>query len=112
MFKPMDQALARALIEGQPNVIEKEAAEERALYDNTRCPICFEGGCEKRLLESRIVMGEDGYPTVVASPFTQGKALPQGYAHCMHCGTDFDPRTGVIRKTEASQILTVDPADA
>lgn len=108
MFKPMDQELARALIEGQSDVIAKEVREEEELYANTRCPICFEASCEKIVLESRIVVGEDGRPTVVSSPFTEGKALPQGYAHCMHCGTDFDPRTGIIRQTETSQVITVD----
>lgn len=108
MFKPMDQNLARALIEGHTDVIAKEVEEEKEVYANTRCPICFEGGCEKRLLESRIAVAEDGSPVVMASPFVQGRALPQGYAHCIHCGTDFDPRTGIIRRTEASQILPVD----
>lgn len=108
MFKPMDQELARALIEGQPDIITKEAEEERELYSNTRCPICFEGGCEKRTLESRVAISKSGEPVVIASPFIQGRVLPQGYAHCIHCGTDFDPRTGVIRRTEASQVLTVD----
>jgi len=108
MFKPMDQELARSLIEGHIDVIAEEAKVEAELYANTRCPICFEGGCEKRTLESRIVAGEDGAPVVVSSPFVPGKVLPQGYAHCIHCGTDFDPRSGVIRKTEASQILPVD----
>lgn len=108
MFKPMDPETIRSLLEGQVDVISAEAKAEEELYNNLSCPVCYEGGCEKRLLESRVVPGPNGEPVVAASPFVTGKALPQGYAHCIHCGTDFDPRTGVIRKTEASSIQPVD----
>jgi hypothetical protein len=108
MFKPMDQELARSLLEGQPDLLSEEAKEEEELYRNLRCPICYEGGCEKLMVAPRIVAGPNGEPVVAVSPFVDGKNLPQGYAHCIHCGTDFDPRSGVIRKTEASQILPVD----
>lgn len=109
MFKPMDPDLIRELIKTQPDVISEEAKQEQELYKNLSCPVCYEsGGCEKRLKPPKVVLGEDGRPQVVSSPFSNGRALPQGYAHCIHCGTDFDPRSGVIMRTEASSIQPVD----
>ena len=108
MFKPMDPDLIRELIKDQPDVITPEVEAEKELYANTSCPMCYEAGCEKRTLAPRVLPGENGEPIVAASPFVQGKALPQGYAHCIHCGTDFNPRSGIIMQTEASQIEPVD----
>jgi hypothetical protein len=47
-------------------------------------------------------MTEEG-PVVVQSPFGDGP-LPEGYAHCIHCNTDFNPHTGMVFKTDASMI--------
>jgi len=112
MFQPMDPNKARALIEGHEDVITREVEEEKVIFENLKCPICYQGGCEKRLDPPKIVIGPRGEPVVAASPFVSGKALPQGFAHCIHCSTDFDPRSGIIRRTEASQIMPVstDPA--
>lgn len=108
MFKAMDPSIVRALIEGQPDVLSAEVQAERELYERISCPVCFEsGGCEKRLRPPKVVVDEDG-PTVVRSPFSSNRALPQGYAHCVHCGTDFDPHSGLITKTEASGLQPVD----
>lgn len=103
MFKAMDQDLARSLIEGQPDVLTAEVKKEEELYANTTCPVCYQSGAEKRIAPPKIVQTEDG-PVVVRSPFSPGRALPVGYAHCIHCNTDFDPRTGVIRHSELSMI--------
>ena len=108
MFQPMDPDKIRTLLDGHEDVIAKELEEEKTLFDNLRCPICYEGGCEKLVDAPKVVPGPNGEPVVAVSPFVSGKNLPQGYAHCIHCGTDFDPRSGIIRKTEASQILPVD----
>lgn len=109
MFRPMDPTLLRSLLEGQHDVLSEEAKEETKLYQSTSCPMCYEvGGCEKRIRPPKIIAEPDGPPTVVSSPFISGRDLPQGYAHCIHCGTDFDPRSGIIMKTEASTITPVD----
>jgi len=109
MFKTLDPSIVRALIEGQPNVLSDEAKTEAEFYRRISCPMCYAtGGCEKRLRPPKIVPDEDGSPIVVASPFSSSQALPQGYAHCVHCGTDFDPHSGIIMKTEASRIAPID----
>lgn len=109
MFQTMDPSIIRALIEGQPDVLSEEVKAENELFSKISCPMCYEaGGCEKRLRPPKVVIDEDGNPNVVVSPFTPNQALPQGYAHCVHCGTDFDPHSGLIMKTEASGIEPVD----
>jgi hypothetical protein len=109
MLKAMDPSMICALIEGQPDVLAEEAKAERELYSRISCPMCHEpGGCEKRLRAPKVLIDEDGQPTVVQSPFSPDRALPQGYAHCVHCGTDFDPYSGLIAKTEATGIAPVD----
>ena len=109
MFKTMDPSIIRALIEGQPDALSEETKAEEQLFRNLSCPMCYEaGGCQKRLRQPKIVVDGDGMPTVAVSPFVSGRSLPQGYAHCVHCGTDFDPRSGFIMKTEASSLQPVD----
>ena len=102
MFKPMDQDLARKLISEHDDVLTAEAKAEETLYRHTQCPLCGQSGCEKRVRRPQVVVTENG-PEVVASPFGDDM-LPEGYAHCVHCDTDFNPRTGMIFKTEASMI--------
>lgn len=108
MFRPMDPNVIRDLIAEQEDVIAKEIEEEQRVYENLKCPMCYEGGCERRVSPPKVIAGPKGEPVIATSPFVPGKALPQGYAHCVHCGTDFDPRTGFIRQTEASQVQPVD----
>jgi hypothetical protein len=103
-MKAMDPKLIRELLAGQEDVLTPEIEAEEALYKNLRCPMCAEGDCEKKLYQPKVVEGEDGEPVVVQSPFSSGSLLPEGYAHCIHCGTDFDPYTRVIFSTEASMI--------
>ena len=98
----MDQDLARSLIEGQQDILSEESKKEEELYRTVACPMCYQTGAEKRIVSSKIVLTENG--PVVVSPFVQGRLLPAGYAHCLHCNTDFDPKTGVIRHTEVSMI--------
>jgi hypothetical protein len=108
MFKPMNPDLIRSLLEGHTDVITPEVQKERELFQRLSCPICYEKGCEKRIAAPKIMPGDDGEPTVMNSPFKSGKILAQGYAHCTHCGTDFDPETSVIRGTETTAIAPVD----
>jgi hypothetical protein len=102
MFKPMDQDLARSLLEGQPDVLSAESKKEEELYQNVACPVCYQTGAEKRIVPTKIIPTEDG--PIIVSPFVQGRLLPVSYAHCLHCNTDFDPKTGVIRHAEVSMI--------
>ena len=99
----MDPNLIRELLEGQEDIITPEVEAEAALYRNTTCPMCGSGECQKRIKAPRVVLGEDGAPELVSSPFSSG-VLPEGYAHCIHCGTNFNPYTGMIYGTEASMI--------
>jgi len=99
----MDPSLIRQIIADEVDVLSAEAKAEEALYRSTQCPLCGEGGCQKKIKASKIATNEAGEPVVVVSPFGQGP-LPEGYAHCIHCDTDFNPRTGMIYKTEASMI--------
>jgi len=101
--KFMDPELIRQALQGEEDILTPEIKAEETLYRNTRCPVCGQSGCEKRLRAPTIVLDENREPVVVASPFGMGP-LPDGYAHCIHCSTDFNPYTGMIFRTEASMI--------
>ena len=100
---PMDPEIIRQLLQREEDVLSPAIKAEESLCRNTRCPICRQSGCEKRVRPPKIVLDEAGSPVVVSSPFGLS-LLPEGYAHCIHCGTDFNPYTGMIFKTEASMI--------
>jgi hypothetical protein len=103
MLIPMDPQLIRELLENEEDSLSTAIKAEETLYRHTQCPVCGQSGCEKRIQPPKIVVGENGEPTVVRSPFGMGP-LPEGYAHCIHCDTDFNPYTGMIFKTTASMI--------
>lgn len=100
---PMDPEVIRQLLKSEEDTLTPAIKAEEALYRNTRCPICGQNGCEKRVRPPRVVIDDRGEPVVVSSPFGLGP-LPEGYAHCIHCGTEFNPYTGMIFRTEASMI--------
>ena len=100
---PMDPELIRQLLKTEKDILSPAIKSEEALYRNTRCPMCGQDGCEKRVNPPKVIMDERGEPVVVSSPFGLGP-LPDGYAHCVHCGTEFNPYTGMIFRTEASMI--------
>lgn len=102
-LKPMDPKLIRKLLENQRDILTTEVKAEEALYRHTQCPICGSTGCEKRIQPPKIVLNSDGTPMVLRSPFGSGP-LPEGHAHCLNCGTNFNPHTGMIFQTEASMI--------
>src|SRR3990172_2173463 len=102
-LKFMDPELIRQLLQGEEDILTPEIKVEGALYRNTCCPLCGQGGCEKRVRTPKIILGDNGEPVVATSPFGMGP-LPEGYAHCIHCSTDFNPHTGMIFKTAASMI--------
>jgi hypothetical protein len=102
MLKPMDPALLYQLVNSEPDVLTKAAEEDEAIYKKARCPICSRDGCTKKI-EAPLIVEAEGGMTMIRTPFGDGP-LPHGYAHCGNCGTDFDPHTGIVRKTEASII--------
>lgn len=103
MLIPMDPQLIRQLLENEEDTLTAAAKAEDLVYKHTQCPVCGQSGCEKRYQAPKIVIDENGAPTVLRSPFGSGP-LPEGYAHCIHCSTDFNPYTGLIFKTDASMI--------
>lgn len=103
MLKTMDPNLARELIASSQDVLSAEVKAEEALYRNTRCPMCGQGDCEKKIRPPKVTVDDDGNTEIVNSPFNGG-ILPDGYAHCINCATDFNPYTGMIYHTEASMI--------
>ena len=103
MFKPMDPDVIRELIQDVPDVLTKQAEEEEAYYKGLRCPMCYEAGCVKEIRQAKVVINDKGIPEVVTSPFGDGP-LPEGHARCKHCDTEFDPRSGVIYRSDASKI--------
>lgn len=102
-MKAMDPQVIRQMLQGHEDILTPEIKTEEAFYRNTRCPMCAQGDCEKRMYEPKISMDAEGQPVVDQSPFASG-LLPEGYAHCIHCDTDFNPYTGVIFSTGASMI--------
>jgi hypothetical protein len=98
----MDPDKIRKLTEGVPDVLTKAVEEEENLYKNTVCPLCLKGGCKKVLTPVKSMKIGDG-SVVTVTPFGDGP-LPEGHAHCIHCATDFNPRSGMILRTEASLI--------
>jgi len=109
MLRTMDPSIVRKLLEEQPDTLSEEVKKEEELFQRLSCPMCKErGGCEKRLTPPKVVVDETGAVTLLSSPFSSEYALPQGYAHCAHCGTDFDPHSGVISRTETTGIAPVD----
>jgi hypothetical protein len=103
MFKTMDPDVIRELIQDVPDVLTKQAEEEKEFYNGLRCPMCCEAGCVKEIRQAKVVMTDSGVPEVAVSPFGDGP-LPAGHARCPHCNTEFDPRSGIIYRTEASKI--------
>jgi hypothetical protein len=102
-MKTMDPQLIRELLEGTVDVLTPEIKAEETFFKHTRCPLCGHSGCEKRLYIPKVTMNEAGEPEVDTSLYNSGP-LPEGYAHCPNCNTDFNPYTGLIFKTEASMI--------
>jgi hypothetical protein len=103
VFKTMDQAVIRKLLEEQEDILTPAIKSDRAFFNNTRCPMCGEGECQKKSYEPKIEIGDNGEPIVRQSSFGSGP-LADGYAHCIDCGTDFNPYTGMIFSTEVSMI--------
>jgi len=103
MLKTMDPDTIRELLKGHEDIITPEVKAEEAFFRNVACPICKEGDCQKRMQPPRFLARDGEEPELVSSPFNSG-ILAESFAHCIHCGTDFNPYTGMIYGTEASMI--------
>jgi hypothetical protein len=101
-WEPMNPELVQQLLEGQEDILTPAIKAEEQLYKNTRCPVCGQDGCQKRIQAPKILITKEG-PSVVKSSFGSGP-LPLGYAYCIHCDTEFDPLTRVIYRTKASTL--------
>jgi hypothetical protein len=101
-WKPMDPEVIQQMIKEHEDILTPLVKAEEEVYKNTKCPVCFQGGCSKKVRPPKVVMTADG-PTVARSPFGDGP-LPEGNAFCIHCSTEFDPKSGIIYKTDASVI--------
>ena len=104
MLKPMDPDTIRQMLDGEEDILTPAAKAEDAHYRATRCPVCNEGGCIKVISEIRVELNELGETEIIQSPFSSLEPLPQGYARCIHCDTEFNPYTGMIYQTAASMI--------
>lgn len=102
-LKTMNPDTIRELISQHQDILTPAAKAEEDLYRNAKCPVCFSQECTKKIDPPKVVMGPDG-PVVVSSPFTSG-VLVNGHAVCSVCHTEFDPRSGIIRKS----VRTLDP---
>lgn len=83
-FHEMDPDVIRKLLEGHENVIAPAVEKEQALMSSSPCPVCKGTETEARVNAKR--------------PFIKGKILPNKLLHCLHCGAEFDPGTGLILK--------------
>lgn len=101
-LKVMDPEIARNLIDSEEDVISPALEAEAELFKNLKCPMCYQGGCEKQAKPPKIVMTEDG--PILSTPTFGDEPILKCDAHCIHCGTTFDPKTGLIYKTEASML--------
>lgn len=83
-FQEMDPDVIRQLIEGQENVIAPAVAREQGFLQGVACPSC--GGPTDVRLD-------------VKRPFVQGSILPNKILVCSLCGTELDPRSGIILRS-------------
>lgn len=104
-FRGLDPELARALIEGQTDVITPAAEMESEVYKHAKCPICGQVGADKTVSPAKVVMHEEDGMVVLSAPFSQSSPLIQGHAKCGQCQTEYSPETGVIIK-QPEPVLT------
>lgn len=95
-FKPMDPSLARALLEGQVDVITPAAQREATIYDQATCPVCGQVGADKAVPSPKIIIEDDGDVQIIRAPFNPATHLIQGHAKCRNCGSEYNPLSGLI----------------
>jgi rubredoxin len=105
IYDTMDPALIKELLEGHEDIITKAAKKDEEIFKNATCPNCGSGECKKAIPAPKVVYGLGGEINVMNSPFRSNSPIIQGHAVCCICGTEFDPRTGIILKSNAPVIL-------
>jgi hypothetical protein len=76
--------------EGRPlhvDVLRPLLEREEAFFRNSTCPRCREASVEAFVDPKR--------------PFVSGSILPNRHLRCVKCDTEFDPYSGLIRRTTA-----------
>lgn len=80
-FTMMDPTERTQLLEGQVDILTDKVAEESEYLSTLPCPKCGTTHC---------------LPTVDArKPFVDGQILPRRLMHCLNCGLEFEPYTGI-----------------
>lgn len=110
-YKTMDPDLIREILANEEDVITPAVENEKALYENIRCPVCGGVGAEKVTLAPLIEADDDGNVSVIRSPFQKDRILSVGHARCKECGSEYVPETQVIYKTSEPVITDVEESD-
>lgn len=82
VFKPMDPALARKLIEGYHNELEPERKSLDAFYRQFRCKKCG-SECRKEMVPGHVFAD----PNVL---------VPRSCLRCLKCDLLFDPHSNLV----------------
>jgi len=105
IYDTMDPALIKELLKDQEDILTKAVEKDEEAFKNATCPNCGSCECRKSLPTPKIVPGEDGSYHIVNSPFGPNSPTIQFSAVCCICGTEFNPKTGIILKSDAPVIL-------
>lgn len=91
-FVEMDQQERLLLIDGEPDILSKEAVELQNRLNNAQCPRCNHRGAAISV-QTRRPFGYD------LSVLKEGDELPLGRLHywmrCLNCEVEYDPDTGM-----------------
>ena len=99
MFKTMDAATIRSIIEDEVDIITPAIDMESEVLKHARCPVCGSVGAGRAILPPKIVVGESGVQ-IFRTPFSDSSPIITSHAKCRNCDTEFSPRTGVIIKQD------------
>lgn len=80
IFKMMNESDIRSALEGQENILEKEAKENERFFKSLTCPSCGAGVLP--IIDAR-------------KPFKEGQILPNYLAKCRQCEAEFEPYTKI-----------------
>jgi hypothetical protein len=81
-LKPVDPRITAKLLEGHQDVISGLAAEREKFYQHQSCPYC-QGNSFRKIGDGRTL-------------FRAGEPLPRYQLHCLDCGCEFDPFSGIV----------------
>ena len=96
IFKEMDPAEVRNLLEGHENVLKPEVEAHEKYFAGLECVYC-RGDCHPFLAPEKL--------------FNEGSILPKYLAECNLCGHQFEPYTKIeVRGPQRSPLeLDLDP---